>query len=143
MHGSGRGHRLDGVVNIVESGIDDGLAKRLETLDGEADVVINNKDGLRATVARVSDICEHAVEGVGMEVAASHFDDGTESTIEGATARGLDHVHLAAHHGVAIEDARIALGKTYFIAIQAVHRARQVFTPAVAGAERQSGYMAK
>ena len=36
VHGDRRGHRLHGVVDVVQAGIDDGVAQRLEAADVEA-----------------------------------------------------------------------------------------------------------
>ena len=61
-----------------------------------------------------------------MEVAAAHFDDRAEAAIEGAAARGLHHVDLPPHHGVAVQHAGAALGQADFVAFQAVHRTRRI-----------------
>src|SRR6185436_9024397 len=41
-----------------------------------------------------------------------HLDDRAEAAVERAAARGLDHVHLPAEEGVAVEHARVAPGQT-------------------------------
>ena len=133
MHRDGRGHRLHGVDDVVQAGIDDGLAERLEALDVEADVVVDDENGAGAVVAGVANVGQHAVEGVSMKVAAAHLDDGAEAAIEGAAARRLDHVDRPSHHGVVVQYARVALGQANLIALQAVHRTRGIFMPAVAG----------
>ena len=89
------------------------------------DVVVDDEDGARAVVAGVANVGQHAVERVGVEVAAAHLDDRAEAAIEGAAARGLDHVDLPAQHGVAAEHAGVALGQADLVAFEAVHRARQ------------------
>ena len=55
----------------------------------------------RAVGARVADVVEHAAEVEDVEVAAAHLDDRAEAAVEGAAARGLDHVHLPAQQRVA------------------------------------------
>ncbi len=110
MHRDGRCHRLHGVDNVVQAGIDDGLAERLKALDVEADVVVDDEDGAGAVIAGVANVGQDAIECVGVKVAAAHLDDGAEAAIEGAAARGLDHINWPAHHGVVVQHPRVALG---------------------------------
>ena len=43
---------------------------------------------------RVADIRQHALDRIGVEVAAAHLDNRAEAAIEGAAARGFDDVDL-------------------------------------------------
>src|SRR4249920_1122862 len=54
---SGR-HRLDKVVQLVQPGLDDGMAKRFETMYVERNVVVDQKDGASAVVPGVSDVSQ-------------------------------------------------------------------------------------
>ena len=102
--------------------VDDGAAERLEPVDVERDVVVDEEDRLGAVRARVRDVGQHALDRVGMEVAAAHLDDRTETAVERAAARGLDDVHLPpeqrvaltarARHGSAAAAASIASRRT-------------------------------
>ena len=85
------------------------LAQRFEAPDVERDVVVDEEDRPRAVAARVGDVGQHAVDAVGVEVAAAHLDDRAEAAVVGAAARGLDDVHLAAEQRVAAEHARGAV----------------------------------
>src|SRR5437773_12370134 len=60
-------HCLDDVVNTVQLGLNDLPAQRLESLDVQSDVVVNQEDGPCALVVSVPDICNHAVEIVCMK----------------------------------------------------------------------------
>ena len=60
--GDRRGHRLHDVVDVVEAGVDDGAAQRLEARDVQRDVVVDDEDGPRAARARVGDVREHALD---------------------------------------------------------------------------------
>ncbi len=80
-----------------------------------------------------------------MEVAATHLDDGAESAVEGATARGFHYVHLPAQHSVTGEDARAAVGQANFLTVQAVYWTRRIHDPTFArtiGKPRDGGKFA-
>ncbi len=128
----GRGHGLHEIVDLVQSGGDDGLAQRLEPLDVQSDVVVDQKNGARAVIAGVANVGQHAVERVSMEVAAAHLDDRTEAAIEGAAARGLDYIHLPAEQRVSLEHARIAVRRADFLVFKPVRRPRGIMHPALA-----------
>ena len=51
MRGDRRGHRLHDVVDVVEPGVDDRLAQRLEPRDVERDVVVDEEDRRARRVA--------------------------------------------------------------------------------------------
>src|SRR6187397_2921609 len=59
-----------------------------------------------STMARILDVCNHAIDRKAMKVAPAHLDDRAEAAVERAAARGLDDVDGAAHHRVAVEDPR-------------------------------------
>src|SRR5437762_10183799 len=99
-------HRLDGVVDVVQAGIDDRLAQRLEAFHVEHDVVVYDKDRSRASIVSVANVGDHAIERVSEEVAPAHLDDRTEAAIEGAPSRRFDHVNLTAKNRVALEHSR-------------------------------------
>ncbi len=84
--GDGRGHGLDEIVDLVQSGGDDGFAESFEAFYVQGDVVIDQEDGAGAVIAGVANVGEDAIERVGMEVAAAHFNDGAEAAIVGAAA---------------------------------------------------------
>src|SRR6202030_2669229 len=75
----------------------------------QRDVVVDEENGSSAVIAGVANVVQHAVERVGVEVAASHLDDGAETAIVGAAPRGLDYIHLPAHQRVSREHSRIAI----------------------------------
>ena len=83
-------------------------------MDIQRNVVIDEEDLACTVDLRVADVCDYAVKGVGVKVATAHFNDGAEAAIEGAAARGLDDVGLAAQDGVALEDACAAVGEANF-----------------------------
>ena len=130
--GDGRGHGLDEVVELVEPGVDDGFAQGLEAAHVESDVVVDEENSAGAVTAGVADVVEHAIERIGVEVAAAHFNDGAEAAVVGAAARGFDDIDLASEQGVAAEHARGAVGQADFAIFQAMHRASRVVPPAVA-----------
>ena len=59
--------------------------------------------------ARVGDVGDHARRSEAVEVAPAHLDDRAEAAVEGAAARGLDDVDLAAEQRVAGEHAGAAV----------------------------------
>src|SRR5271166_2337839 len=139
MVGNGGGHALYEVVELVEAGVDDGVAERFEAVDVEGDVVVDEEDGARAVALRVADVVEDSVEGVGEEVAAAHFDDGAEAAVKCAAARCFDDVDLAAEKGVAGEDAGAPFGQADIVVFEAVRGALRVVNPLVALFVRESG----
>src|SRR5439155_10456882 len=78
-----RRHCLHGVVDIVETRVDDRLAQRFEALHVQDNVVIHDKDRSCAAIVRVSNISDYAIERVSEEVPPAHLDDRTETAIEG------------------------------------------------------------
>ena len=101
MVGDRGSHRLHDVVDRVQTRFDDRFAQGFESRDVQRDVVVDNEDRLRAMVARIANIGDHAIERVGMEISASHFNDRTEAAIESAAAGRLHDVHLTPDHCVA------------------------------------------
>src|ERR1035438_82675 len=73
-----------------------------------------------------------------MKVAPAHLDDRAEAAIEGASPRGLHHIHPAAKHGVAREDTGVALGQTDLISLERMHGPRKILMPAILCVMRQS-----
>src|SRR5208337_1634428 len=112
--------------------------QRFKAVNVERNVVVNDEQSTCARLPGIAYVGEHSVERVSMKVAAAHLDDGAETAIEGAPARGLDDVHLPPHHRVAVQHARAALWQAYFVALKAMHRTRRVLMPAVARAIRQA-----
>src|SRR5262245_30194985 len=96
MVSDGRGHRLNGVFEVVEPGIDDRSAERLEPPHVKRDVVVHDEERPGTTVPRVANVRQDPIEGVDVEVASAHLDNRAEAAVEGAAARGLDHVDLPA-----------------------------------------------
>ena len=82
----GRGHALHQIVDVVETGVDDRAAERLEPADVQRDVVVDEEDGPRAVVPRVADVGQDPLERVGVEVASAHLDDRAEAAVERAAA---------------------------------------------------------
>src|SRR5688572_2134430 len=89
----------------MQAGADDRLTQRLEPLDVERNVVVDEKDAARASGVRVGDVLDHALDREAMKVAAAHLDDRAEAAVKSATARRFDDLGLAAHHGVTGQDA--------------------------------------
>ena len=107
----GRRHRLDDVIQVVEAAVDDRATERLEPLDIERDVVVDEEDRARAVPACVGDVGQDAIDAVDMKVPAAHLDDRAEAAVVGATARGLDDVDRPAHQRIAAEHAGAAVGE--------------------------------
>src|SRR5579864_2396374 len=129
MRGDGGRHGLEKIVELVETGIDDGAAERLKAVDVQGDVVIHNKEGAGAVVAGIADIRQHTVKTEGMKVAATHLNDRAEAAIVCAAPRGLNHVHLASHQRVAFEHAGGAIGQTDITALNPMSRPVRVMHP--------------
>src|SRR5262245_6019221 len=100
MISNGRSHRLHGVIERVQSRINDCPAESLEPCDVKRDVVVHNKNRTGAVVACVTDVGQHTVERIRVEIAPTHFDNRAETAVESATSRGLDYIHLSSQHGV-------------------------------------------
>ena len=92
----GGSHRLHKVLDVVELRVNNRAAECLKTMDVQRDVVVDDENRARAVLTSIADIGKHAVERVSMKVAAAHLDDGAETAVEGAAARGLDHIDLLA-----------------------------------------------
>ena len=105
VSGDGRRHGLHEVVEVVEAGVDDGAAERLEPPDVQRDVVVHQENRPRPMIAGVADVRQDPVEGEGVEVAAAHLDYRTEATVEGAAPRGFHHIDRSPEEGVAAKDA--------------------------------------
>src|ERR1700730_11619537 len=88
-----RGHCLYEIVELVETSRNDGFAQRLETMHVEHDIVVNQENGAGAVVARVANVGNYVLEGVGVEVAAAHFDDRAENDVIGPSPRSLAYRH--------------------------------------------------
>ncbi len=109
--------------------VDDGVAQAFEAVDVEGYVVVDEKHGAGAVGVGVANIGEHAVEGICVEVAAAHLDDGAEAAIEGAAARGLDHVDRPAQHVIAREDAGAAVRQSDITAFEGMDGAVGIGKP--------------
>jgi hypothetical protein len=68
MVGDGRGRGLNGVFEVVQPGVDDRLAERLEPLHVERDIVVHNEQRPGAAVPRVANVRRDPLEGVGVEI---------------------------------------------------------------------------
>jgi hypothetical protein len=75
-------HSLYDVIYRIQSGIDDRPAQRFEARNVEGDTVIDDENLARAMVPRIADIREYAVEGIRVEIAATHFDDRAKAAID-------------------------------------------------------------
>ena len=104
----------------------------------QRNVVIDQEDRLCAMLPGIANVGEHPIERIGVKVAPTHLNDGTEAAIKGAAARGLDDIYLAAKHGVAMENPSVAVWQADLIAIQTMHRARRILAPCVSTAIRQT-----
>jgi hypothetical protein len=80
------------------------VAQRLEPLDVQGDVVVDDEDRLRAVTAGIGDVGHDALDRVRVKVTAAHLDDRAETAVKRTAARGFDHVHRPAHEGIAAED---------------------------------------
>ena len=129
--GNGGGHGLHEVIQLVQSGLDNRFAQGFEAPNVQRNVVVDQENGSSAVIVGVANVLEHAVEGVGVEIASPHFDDGTEAAIVGAAARSLDYVHLPAQQRVSLEHTRIAVRRADFAVFQPVRRPVEVVHPPV------------
>src|ERR1700730_807837 len=125
-----RGHGLYEIIELVEASRNDGFAQRLETMHVEHDIVVNQEDGAGSVVARVANVGNHALEGIGVEVAAAHFDDGAETAVIGTSPRSLDDIHLASQQCIAFKHTRITVGQPDFLVIELVNGPGRIVCPA-------------
>ena len=109
--GDRRGHRLDDVVDVVEAGVDDRAAQRLEPRDVSV-MLSSTRKIARAPRARASAMSASTRSNrYGVEVPAAHLDDRAEAAVVGAAARRLDDVDRPAEQRVAGQHARGAVGQ--------------------------------
>src|SRR5258705_10511528 len=107
---------------MVQAGVYDCLAKRLEARHVESDIVIDEEDCPGAVGSGVAYVGEHPVEEKSMELATGHRDDRAKTAIESTTTRGLDDVDQAAKHGITSQNRGSAVGESDIPAVQARHR---------------------
>src|SRR5258707_4944202 len=111
---------------MVQPGLYDCLAKRLEARHVEGDIVIDEEDCPGAVGSGVAYVGEHPVEGKSMELATAHRDDRAKTAIESTTTRGLDDVDLAAKHGITSQNPGLAVGQPDLTAVKSAHRTIRV-----------------
>ena len=73
-----------------------------------------------------------------MEVASAHLDNRAEAAVEGAAARGLDHVDLPAQERVAAEHPHVAPRRPDLAVFEAAHAPREVVAESVGAAVGQA-----
>ena len=134
----GSGHSLDGVIDVVEAGVDDGFAQPGEPLDVERDVVVDEEDGLGAMPACIGNVGEHACDWIRVEVAAAHLDDRTEAAVEGTAAGCFDDVGAAPEQRVAAKYAGIAIRQPQAFRRQRDGRRRPVVDEMACLSERKA-----
>src|SRR2546430_17291782 len=111
---------------MVQPGIYNCPAKRLETRHVEGDVVINQKNRLGAVLSCIAYILEHPLERIRVELTTAHRDNRAETAIERTTARGFDNVDLAPEHGITAENARVAVREPYLTALKTADRSIRI-----------------
>ena len=136
-----RGHRLYSVIDRVQTGVLDRVAKCLEPLHVKRDVVVYDENCTRAVVVSISYVSDYAVEGIGVEVSAAHFDNRAETAIKRAAAGSLYDINRPAQHCVTTEDPRVAVGWSDLTAVKATNLAVLILVKAVAASECQAGYV--
>src|ERR1700758_589080 len=129
MRRDGRGHRLHEVVEFVQASLDNRLTESFEAPNVEHDVVVNEKDGARVSGLRISNVVEDTLECVGMEIAATHFDDRAETAIIGTAAPCLYPVDGAAEQSVAFQNTRGAIGRPDFAIFEPADRTIRIVNP--------------
>src|SRR5258708_33078398 len=134
-----RGHSLNEVVQVVEPGVDDGMAKLFKAADIQRDVVVYEEDRSGTMHFRIADVGDDAVKRISMKITTTHFDDGAETTVIGAAARSLDDICLAAQDRVALQHPRTAVWKANLVILQPVRRTLLVVNPLIAAAVREPG----
>ena len=120
-----RGHRLHDVVDVVEPGLDDGPAERLEARHVERDVVVDQEDRARPAAARVGDVRQDAREVEGVKVPAAHLDDRAETAVVGAAPGRFDDVDGPAQEGIAGQDAGGAVRQLEVSIVETAHGPRR------------------
>src|SRR5947207_15616360 len=116
---------------MVQPGLNDCLAKRLEARYVEGDVVIDEEDRPGAVGSGAAYVGEHPVEGTSVELATAHRDDRAKTAIESTTTRGLDDVDLPAKHSTVAQNQREASRQPYPTGVQSAHRTIRVRAEAV------------
>ena len=114
------------------------MAQLFEPVYVEGNVVVYEEDCPGSAVAGIANVTQHAFKRVRVKVAAPHFDDRAETAVIRATARSLDHIHLAAQQGVALEHPSTTIRRADLIIFQAMHRPSRTMDPTVAFATRQA-----
>ena len=70
MRRDGRGHRLHEVVEFVQASLDNRLTESFEAPNVEHDVVVNEKDGARASGLRITaDMYTYPAGATGLDAA--------------------------------------------------------------------------
>src|SRR5258708_30957692 len=134
-----RGHSLNEVVQVVEPGVDDGMAKPFKAADIQRDVVVDEEDRFGTMHFRIADVGDYAVKRISVKITTTHFDDGAETTVIRAAARSLDDICLAAKDRVALQHPRTAVWKANLVIFQPVRRTLLVVNPPIAPAVREPG----
>jgi hypothetical protein len=118
MLGQRRRHRLNEILDVIEPGIDDGLAQQREASYVERNVVIDQKDRPSAVAAGVRNVGKHPLDWKHVKVPAAHFDDRAEAAVERAAPRRFDDVNLTPHERVAIEDTCCAVWQAEWVGFE-------------------------
>ena len=113
--GNRRGHPLHEIVDVVQPGVDDRLAQRLEAMDVERDVVVDDEEHARAAGARIADVVDDARIGKRWKLRPriSMIEQKLQSKVQPREVSM--HVDLPAHEGVAGEPARAAVGRPHVV----------------------------
>src|SRR5437016_14236323 len=111
---------------MVQPGVYDCPAKRLEARHVEGNVVINEKNSRRAVVSSVADVLDYPFEGISVELATAHRDNRAETAIKRTTARGFDDVDLAPKHGITAQNAGVAVRQPYLTAVKIADRSIRI-----------------
>src|SRR5262249_7482434 len=98
------------VVNFVQARFDDRLAECFEAADIQSDIVVYDENGPGAMPICVPNVCDDPIEGIGVEIAASHLNNRTKAAVIGAATRRLHYINLPAKERIATEHTRIPLG---------------------------------
>ena len=87
-----RRHALDQVVNAMQARIDDRVTERLEPIDVERDVVVDEEDAAGAAVTRVADVVDDALDGKRKKLRPriSIIEQKLQSTCNRAMFRDID-----------------------------------------------------
>jgi hypothetical protein len=130
-----RGHSLNEVVQGIEPGVDDGMAKPFKSADIQRNVIVYEED--RSGTMHLAS--RNAVKRISVKITTAHFDDGAEATVMGAAARSLDDICLAAKDRVALQHPRAAVGKANLVIFQSARRTLLVVNPLIAATVREPG----